>query len=210
MAETARRRSYRCSQRTWRFQWVRLLSRRRCPQPSECAPLWPSRLLLDHLYGGVDPPELKIIDVFVCHLRKKLTRQTLYRDRLGPRLSAARSRPSPLTLVASTLTGPLDEVSCASRIMMAPLRKKVPTITSSGKIIANSTAARSSHRARMLATGWCQIATPRPCSVADVNQRPAVFAHRHNVGDRLCSAGSGISPRSNCATAASTVCSIAR
>jgi len=25
-----------------------------------------------HLYGGKDEPELKIIDVFVCHLRKKL------------------------------------------------------------------------------------------------------------------------------------------
>lgn len=27
---------------------------------------------LDHLYGGMDEPELKIIDVFVCKLRKKL------------------------------------------------------------------------------------------------------------------------------------------
>ena len=33
-------------------------------------------MLLDHLYGGEGPPELKIIDVFVCHLRKKLTRAT--------------------------------------------------------------------------------------------------------------------------------------
>ena len=29
-------------------------------------------MLLDHLYGGTDEPELKIIDVFVCKLRKKL------------------------------------------------------------------------------------------------------------------------------------------
>jgi two-component system, cell cycle response regulator CtrA len=29
-------------------------------------------LLLNHLYDGVDKPELKIIDVFVCNLRKKL------------------------------------------------------------------------------------------------------------------------------------------
>ena len=28
---------------------------------------------LNHLYGGMDEPELKIIDVFVCKLRKKLT-----------------------------------------------------------------------------------------------------------------------------------------
>ena len=27
---------------------------------------------LNHLYGGLDEPELKIIDVFVCKLRKKL------------------------------------------------------------------------------------------------------------------------------------------
>ncbi len=29
-------------------------------------------MMLSHLYGGIDEPELKIIDVFVCHLRKKL------------------------------------------------------------------------------------------------------------------------------------------
>ena len=34
------------------------------------------RMLLDHLYGGLDEPELKIIDVFVCHLRKKLAQAT--------------------------------------------------------------------------------------------------------------------------------------
>jgi two-component system, cell cycle response regulator CtrA len=27
---------------------------------------------LNHLYGGMDEPEMKIIDVFVCKLRKKL------------------------------------------------------------------------------------------------------------------------------------------
>ena len=29
-------------------------------------------MLLNHLYGGKEQPELKIIDVFVCKLRKKL------------------------------------------------------------------------------------------------------------------------------------------
>jgi len=37
---------------------------------------WNSQLskeaFLNHLYGGVDEPEAKIIDVFVCKLRKKL------------------------------------------------------------------------------------------------------------------------------------------
>jgi two-component system cell cycle response regulator CtrA len=31
---------------------------------------------LNHLYGGIDEPELKIIDVFICKLRKKLTSAT--------------------------------------------------------------------------------------------------------------------------------------
>lgn len=33
-------------------------------------------MLLGHLYGGVGEPGLKIIDVFVCKLRKKLVRAT--------------------------------------------------------------------------------------------------------------------------------------
>ena len=53
-------------------------------------------MFLNHLYGGMDEPELKIIDVFICKLRKKLSprlrRRQLHRDRLGPRLCAARRR----------------------------------------------------------------------------------------------------------------------
>ena len=52
-------------------------------------------MFLNHLYGGMDEPELKIIDVFICKLRKKLgrgdRRRELHRDGLGPRLRAARS-----------------------------------------------------------------------------------------------------------------------
>ena len=33
-------------------------------------------MFLNHLYGGMDEPELKIIDVFVCKLRKKLGNAT--------------------------------------------------------------------------------------------------------------------------------------
>jgi two-component system, cell cycle response regulator CtrA len=32
----------------------------------------PKEMFLNHLYGGVDEPESKIIDVFMCKLRKKL------------------------------------------------------------------------------------------------------------------------------------------
>ena len=56
-------------------------------------------MFLNHLYGGMDEPELKIIDVFICKLRKKLDaavrRPELHRDRLGPRLCAARARGHP-------------------------------------------------------------------------------------------------------------------
>lgn len=31
-------------------------------------------MFLNHLYGGMDEPELKIIDVFICKLRKKLSK----------------------------------------------------------------------------------------------------------------------------------------
>jgi two-component system cell cycle response regulator CtrA len=33
-------------------------------------------MFLNHLYGGIDEPELKIIDVFICKLRKKLSTAT--------------------------------------------------------------------------------------------------------------------------------------
>ena len=33
-------------------------------------------MFLNHLYGSMDEPELKIIDVFICKLRKKLSEAT--------------------------------------------------------------------------------------------------------------------------------------
>jgi two-component system cell cycle response regulator CtrA len=33
-------------------------------------------MFLNHLYGGIDEPELKIVDVFICKLRKKLATAT--------------------------------------------------------------------------------------------------------------------------------------
>ncbi len=30
-------------------------------------------MIMSHLYGGMDEPEIKIIDVFICKLRKKLS-----------------------------------------------------------------------------------------------------------------------------------------
>jgi two-component system cell cycle response regulator CtrA len=37
-------------------------------------------MFLDHLYGGMDEPELKIIDVFICKLRKKLANASAGRN----------------------------------------------------------------------------------------------------------------------------------
>jgi len=34
-------------------------------------------MFLNHLYGGIDEPELKIIDVFICKLRKKLAQANM-------------------------------------------------------------------------------------------------------------------------------------
>ncbi len=47
---------------------------------------------LNHLYGGMDEPEMKIIDVFICKLRKKLAAAgagNSDRNGLGPRLHDA-------------------------------------------------------------------------------------------------------------------------
>ena len=36
----------------------------------------PKEAFLNHLYGGMDEPELKIVDVFICKLRKKISDMT--------------------------------------------------------------------------------------------------------------------------------------
>ena len=36
----------------------------------------PKEMFLDYLYGGLDEPDVKIIDVFICKLRKKLSEAT--------------------------------------------------------------------------------------------------------------------------------------
>lgn len=37
-------------------------------------------MFLQHIYGGIDPPVLKIIDVFICNLRKKLANASNGKD----------------------------------------------------------------------------------------------------------------------------------
>jgi len=40
-------------------------------------------MFLNHLYGGMDEPELKIIDVFICKLRKKLCKDVFLTNLYG-------------------------------------------------------------------------------------------------------------------------------
>ena len=49
------------------YQMLELLSLRK-------GTILTKEMFLNHLYGGMDEPELKIIDVFICKLRKKLSR----------------------------------------------------------------------------------------------------------------------------------------
>jgi two-component system cell cycle response regulator CtrA len=37
-------------------------------------------MFLNNLYGGMDEPEIKIIDVFICKLRKKLANASSGKD----------------------------------------------------------------------------------------------------------------------------------
>src|SRR3954462_9839810 len=48
------------------YAMLELLSLRKGPTLTK-------EMFLNHLYGGMDEPELKIIDVFICKLRKKLS-----------------------------------------------------------------------------------------------------------------------------------------
>src|SRR6476469_7443227 len=51
------------------YQMLELLSLRKVTTLTK-------EMFLNHLYGGMDEPELKIIDVFICKLRKKLAAAT--------------------------------------------------------------------------------------------------------------------------------------
>jgi len=50
---------------SYEYQMLELLSLRKGSTVTK-------EMFLNYLYGGVDEPELKIIDVFMCKLRKKL------------------------------------------------------------------------------------------------------------------------------------------
>jgi two-component system cell cycle response regulator CtrA len=64
-------------------------------------------MFLNHLYGGMDEPELKIIDVFVCKLRKKMAQATNgenYIETVWGRGYVLRDHPTPENGVAPRQT----------------------------------------------------------------------------------------------------------
>ncbi|MGH7032030.1 MAG: response regulator transcription factor CtrA, partial [Stellaceae bacterium] len=66
-------------------------------------------MFLNHLYGGMDEPELKIIDVFVCKLRKKLVQATggqHYIETVWGRGYVLRDAPEPLGTANVGAQGP--------------------------------------------------------------------------------------------------------
>ena len=69
-------------------------------------------MFLDHLYGGMHEPELKIIDVFVCKLRKKIAKATgghHYIETVWGRGYVLRDPAAPWAAGASTLDENLAE-----------------------------------------------------------------------------------------------------
>src|SRR5271167_2997808 len=65
-------------------------------------------MFLNHLYGGMDEPELKIIDVFVCKLRKKLAQATggkHYIETVWGRGYVLRDAPEPLGTATAVAPG---------------------------------------------------------------------------------------------------------
>jgi two-component system cell cycle response regulator CtrA len=65
-AKTIEIRGQRVHLTTKEYQMVELLSLRKGTTLTK-------EMFLNHLYGGIDEPELKIIDVFICKIRKKLS-----------------------------------------------------------------------------------------------------------------------------------------
>ena len=50
-------------------------------------------MMLSHLYGGLDEPDVKIVDVFICKLREKLARVT------GPKRRRTWAKDSPIQTI---------------------------------------------------------------------------------------------------------------
>jgi two-component system, cell cycle response regulator CtrA len=73
-------------------------------------------MFLDHLYGGMDEPELKIIDVFICKLRKKLADASAGRNYI----ETVWGRGYVLLKTAIALKPPVAQSQCAGSTVRSP------------------------------------------------------------------------------------------
>ena len=70
----------------------------------------------DHLYGGMEEPELKIIDVFICKLRKKLADASAGRNYI----ETVWGRGYVLLKTAIALKPPVAQSQCAGSTVRSP------------------------------------------------------------------------------------------
>jgi two-component system cell cycle response regulator CtrA len=62
-------------------------------------------MFLNHMYGGMDEPEQKIIDVFVCKTRKKIVQASGGRDYIETVRGRGYSLREPQAMKANTAFG---------------------------------------------------------------------------------------------------------
>ena len=102
-------------------------------------------MFLNHLYGGMDEPELKIIDVFICKLRKKLAAATSGKNYIETVWAAAmccanpRRRPPEAHASRVCLVG-------SSGPRLEPARRHWPTARPRFLRVPASVNARMAHR----------------------------------------------------------------
>ena len=83
-------------------------------------------MFLNHLYGGMDEPELKIIDVFICKLRKKLSDRNRRRTTTSKPFGDAAMccvTPNPMELGS-------DPIVCAPRCLKGPFERSQLAVAS--------------------------------------------------------------------------------
>jgi two-component system cell cycle response regulator CtrA len=67
------------------------------------------RMFLNHLYGGIKEPKLRIIDVFVCKLRKKLVELTGGKDYIQTVWRRGYTLRDPTATAVTTIRGSVTE-----------------------------------------------------------------------------------------------------
>jgi len=120
-----------------------------------------------HLYGGMDEPGLKIIDVFACHLRKKLAQATGSNHYIETVWGRGYRLRDPASMSAAKLVVPEDILArTMTRLGQEPLRNAL-----SGKLTDH---VPKLHRRSKRRIGACQLSWKKQLLRADrvVDPRP--------------------------------------